>query len=291
MLSAVLSASLAACISGNRVVEFESVERRTEPTQAEYQAELSTADATIADAMRVIAQAPSLEALELALGLSEVAVLSVVNELSAVPSPPEARLTHLRLLPGLRLFAQDLSRVGQEVTTGQICAASAALVRIGGLEGVEELRAVQTAFAANSAPSSYQFGGSLPEPRVLPDRRPANGEMVLDRRGSGDGILEISNTADLPAVVTLAGGARAIASIYVADGETATLDGIAGATYAVYYTTGADWDPDLDTFTRDCQFHKVDQPFDFTAASRFALELEALAATEVDPASYPRDLS
>lgn len=301
LLSTALLASLTACSSPNRVVEVADVERRTESTPAEYQAELTAADATIAAAMDAVEAAGSLEALEFALELSETAVTGVTVRLGVLPSPPEARLTHLRLLPGLRSLAQGFAQVGQEVTTRQICAAPAAMARISGLNSVVGLRTVQAAFASNSAGSSYQFGASLPQPRELPNRQPPNGTVVLDQRdqrgqrGTGDGSFEISNSGDLAAVVTLAdgdlvGGDLAVASVYVADGQTATLDRIASATYSVYFTTGVDWDPRLQTFTRDCQFVRFDQPFDFAATRNRTVELQMplpnLTTTEVDPADY-----
>jgi hypothetical protein len=53
-------------------------------------------------------------------------------------------------------------------------------------------------------------------------------------------------------------------SVYVRKGSKYTVKGIRDNTYEVFFTTGADWDTQKRTFTRDHTFQRFDDTLTFT---------------------------
>ncbi|MGH3923651.1 MAG: hypothetical protein ACRDTT_12415, partial [Pseudonocardiaceae bacterium] len=58
-----------------------------------------------------------------------------------------------------------------------------------------------------------------------------------------------------------------IVSVYVSKRSEATVEKIDDGSYELFYTSGTDWDDQLETFTRSCQFERFDEPADFTTTS------------------------
>jgi hypothetical protein len=272
-----LLAGLAACAPSDPVVDLRGLGDRAVLEPAAYQDELDVADSALEVAVDRVADAPTFAALESAVLQAEAVSGAAANRLGGLRPPPDRRIAHLDLVQDVSGFAEELALVSLEVATRQLCAAPSVMARISALESSAELRT--------------HFGGLLPDPSDPPDRRLPNGAIVLDRRDPGDLRFDVANPGDRPVVVTLADGDRAVAAVYVAGGQTATVDRLPLATYTVYFTTGEDWDQQLQTFTRSCRFVQIDQPFPMPGTGGVLIESDfgALPTTELEPGTVPGD--
>ncbi|MGH3802232.1 MAG: hypothetical protein ACRDTD_19265 [Pseudonocardiaceae bacterium] len=122
----------------------------------------------------------------------------------------------------------------------------------------ESLVSVRDTSQAPAAKSSLQ------NHQVQQDRRLDNGQFVRAGNRTGRGELTIGNGSDQDAVVSLARNKSPAFSVYVRNGSKYTVKGIRDGTYEVFFTTGADWDPQNRTFTRDRTLQRFDDTLNFT---------------------------
>lgn len=97
--------------------------------------------------------------------------------------------------------------------------------------------------------------------------RPASGAVIVRRGGRGQGTLEVDNGTDRDAYVTMARGGKLALGVYVRNGETAKVTGIADGTYVIYFSSGTGWNSDLLAFTADKHNTKFDDTFDYVTTS------------------------
>ena len=118
-----------------------------------------------------------------------------------------------------------------------------------------------TAVATPSAPRS-------------PNRRGVNGKVVQRSGAGGSGRLQITNgdTGDVLVSVVLKDPKKPQASIYVRANSKATLTGIGGSTYRVYFKSGTDWDAARRGFTESCSYEHFLQFFDPRSNWQISLE-------------------
>ncbi len=106
--------------------------------------------------------------------------------------------------------------------------------------------------------------GGLQNHRVEQDRRLDNGQFVRAGSRTGRGELTIDNGSGQDSVVTLAMNKNPELSVYVRNDSKYTVKGIRDGTYEIFFTTGADWDSQNRTFTRDRTFQRFDERLNFT---------------------------
>ncbi|MGH8572485.1 MAG: hypothetical protein ACREX8_07915, partial [Gammaproteobacteria bacterium] len=181
--------------------------------------------------------------------------------------PLEVLAVHRDLLAGLRQLATDLSQLSDQVASMELCAAPSILAAVSNAPGVNSLRTVSEALGSGRSGASYRWGEFLPDPISLPERRLDNGQLVDNQRRTGSGQLEVDNGTEHDAVVKLVQSGEPIVSVYVRKGSKTTVEKINDGSYELFYTSGVDWDNELETFTRSCQFERFDAPAEFTTVS------------------------
>lgn len=105
--------------------------------------------------------------------------------------------------------------------------------------------------------------GNLWSYQVEQDRRLDNGQFVRAGSRTGRGELTIDNGGSQDAVISLAINKNPAFSVYVRNGSQYTVKGIRDGTYQIFFTTGADWDPQNRTFTRDRTLQRFDDTLNF----------------------------
>jgi len=98
----------------------------------------------------------------------------------------------------------------------------------------------------------------------LPERRLVNGQLIDTMQRGGKGQLRVDNGTGHDAVVELVQAGKPVVSVYVATGLNTTVDDINDGSYELFYTSGTDWDGQLETFTRSCSFKRFQTPVNFT---------------------------
>ncbi len=155
--------------------------------------------------------------------------------------------------------------------------------------------------AAIDTTQGFHWGEPLPSPVPMPDRSLANGQLILDESSPGEGWLEIDNGTEHDAVIILAQGQGVVMSVYASAANKTTMEGIGDGTYDLYWTAGTDWDTQLSSFTRDCQFRRFDEPAEYvTTVGEYEMEITGYSiglqprvggnadTSQVDPDVFPR---
>jgi hypothetical protein len=153
-------------------------------------------------------------------------------------------------------------------------------------EGMAPARDASWALAAKGALQNYH---------VEQDRRLDNGQFVRAGSRTGRGELTIDNGGGQDGVVS-----SPAFSVYVRNGSKYTVKGIRDGTYEIFFTTGADWDSQNRTFTRDHTFQRFDDTLNFTTTktsteirwSTWTITLHSVIggtanASEVNPNDFP----
>jgi hypothetical protein len=235
-------------------------------TPAAYQEALRSADSALSPAFGRLAAAGSVEDAQAALDQASSAAPEAVRALDVVP-PAEAQVTHRDLLAGLGQLATDMSALRDQVASTELCGLPSILPSVSNASGVNSLRTVRDDLNSGRLGMSYQWGEFLPAPMQLPDRQLANGQLVDNLRRNGRGQLEIDNGDEHDAVVKLVQDGRPIVSVYISQHSKTTVTQISDGSYELFFTSGADWDDKLKTFTRSCHFERFEQTADFTTKS------------------------
>ncbi len=231
-----------------------------------YQERLRSASSALAPVFDRLTAAGSAESAATELTQASAAALEAEQLLNV--DPPTAMLAvHRDLLAGLRQLAADLSQLSGQVASMELCAVPSILAAVSNTSGVDSLRTVREDLGSGGLGASYQWGEFLPAPTPLPDRRLANGRLLDSQRRNGRGQLKVNNGSERDAVVKLVKGGTPIVSVYVSKRSEATVEKIDDGSYELFYTSGTDWDDQLETFTRSCQFERFDEPADFTTTS------------------------
>jgi hypothetical protein len=235
-------------------------------TPTAYQETLQSTNSAVAPAFDRLAAAGSSEDARAALDQASSAASEAARTLDVDP-PAEVLAMHRDLRTGLQQLATDLSQLSGQVTSMELCAPPSILASVSNATGMNNLRTVREALGSGQLGASYQWGDFLPAPQPLPERRLANGRLLDNQRRNGRGQLKIDNGAEHDAVVKLVQGGRSMVSVYVGKGASTTVGQISDGTYELFYTSGADWDDGLKTFTRSCQFTRFEQTAEFATKS------------------------
>ncbi len=269
-------------------------------SSAAYQETLRSAGGVVAPSFERLTGAGSAEDAATALMQASTATLEAEQLLDVNP-PTEVLTVHADLRAGLRQLATDMSRLGRQVMSMELCAMPSIVAAVSNASGVASLRTVRDDLGSGRLGASYQWGEFLPVPTPLPDRRLANGKLIDSQRRNGRGQLKVDNGAEHDAVVKLVQGGRPMVSVYVGKGSSATVGQISDGSYEMFYTSGEDWDNQLKVFTRSCQFKRFEEPVIFSTTSvnggiRYTIQTVGLQprvggnarTTQVSPQSFPR---
>lgn len=232
-------------------------------SSAAYQEKLQSASSAVAPAFDRFAAVESPQDAHAELERASAAVLDTARLLDVTP-PSEVVAVHRDMLAGLRQLATDLSQLSDQAASMELCAGPSIVPSVSNTPGMNNLRTVQEALSSGRLGASYQWGEFLPAPTLLPERRLANGQLIDSLRRTGSGQLEVDNGTEHDAVVKLVQGDKPIVSVYVRNGSTTTVEKINDGSYELFYTSGTDWDEQLKTFTRSCQFKRMEEPAEFT---------------------------
>jgi outer membrane murein-binding lipoprotein Lpp len=222
-----------------------------------YQTGLRADGDALKAAVDGIGATPPLQPLESQVDSAASAVRAAAQRLTTIVPPTQYAAAQANLVSALDQLASQLSELGTQVQSRNLCAAPSVMATLSSLPGADALRRAAPTLGSAGA----DLAAALPAPEPLPDRRENNG-TVLRAPGSGSGEITAENVPDHDTVVTLSQDGRAIGSFYVARGETAQMDNIPDGTYDIFFTSGADWDGN--EFTRSCTFQRFDKTATFT---------------------------
>jgi hypothetical protein len=235
---------------------------------SEYQIRLTRLDQELGGALDRMRGSREPEALR----LTTLQVASVVQaagqRMRADPRDPAVTKTNIALADGLGQLANELTFLAGQAQEQRVCTGPAAIDTIATAPSMPALRSVAAGLSlSGGAGRSYRWGGSLPPPPTSASVPPPlqNGAILVDRRGPvrGNGVLEVRNESPDEAVLVLARDGTAVATLAVAPGRTAALQGVPDGDYQLAYTSGRDWDARLGAFGRDCLFRRFNQATPF----------------------------
>ncbi len=261
-----------------------------------YQEELRSASSAMAPVFDLLANSRSPEEARTVLKQGSMAAWEAARVLDVDP-PAEVLAIHHDLRAGLQQLATDLSQFGDQVESMELCAAPSILATVSNAPAVSSLRTVREALGSGRLGATYQWGAFLPENTALPERRLADGHLVDSVRRTGTGELKVENDSESDGVLKLVQDGKPIVSVYVGTGSNATVTNIDDGTYDVFYTSGIDWDDQLETFTRSCRFQRFEITAEFTTTSTqytiWTIDIQPkdggnIRTAEVPAESFPR---
>ncbi|NYI03741.1 hypothetical protein [Allostreptomyces psammosilenae] len=304
-IALVVALALAGCSGGDGDGDTEALPTATDswpaqpsPTASptlspqEYRAELIAATYDLEVALDEVARADGMDALDVAIGEAAVAADAGAVALSAVEPPDDAAVEHADLTTALEDLGTDLTDLQTAMELSEVCAPSSTLGRLGASENLAAVAGVSRALGDKGYDMTLTLP-SFPEERT---RRLDNGTFVADGSRNGLGELTIDNGTSSDTVVTLARGDDAAFAVYVRAESEFTVYSISDASYTIYYASGADWDSETESFTRDCGFSRFEGEAAFeTTSSTYTTYSITLHPVEdgnattrpVDPEEFP----
>ncbi|MGX1761935.1 hypothetical protein ACWIG5_34360 [Streptomyces lydicus] len=217
---------------------------------AAYRHALTKALGPLDSALRAVDAAHDGGPLNRALDAAAARADTAARALQATATPDDALAGNGQLASSLNALAQDLR---SSRGSGGRCAASPR-VALGAARSPQSVKLAGHALTA----LGYDATLRLPRTERAGHRRLANGSFVHDGSRDGLGRLTIKNGTGTDAVMTLTRGTRTAFSVYVRSGSEATVGSVNSGSYAVYFTTGEDWNGAKSSFTRECRFEKFD---------------------------------
>jgi hypothetical protein len=227
----------------------------------EYGTTLAGAIDPLESALKDLAKAKGYKGLEGRVTAVVTAAAKAVTELSQVTPPAKLAEGHSELVTALQAFHGELGNVSSQVGARALCTGSAVRAGLGDADATSALRkalaAVYTKLpgdqpALKLPPAGQKAGSRLP-----------NGKYIRDGNRSGRAELAIENGGSTDAVVTLSKGGKPAISVYVRKDKTYTVKGVSDGSYAVFFTSGADWDGTARAFGRNCAFQRHENPLRF----------------------------
>ncbi|WP_129293775.1 hypothetical protein [Streptomyces lydicus] len=217
---------------------------------AAYRHALTKALGPLDSALRAVDSAHDGGPLNRALDAAAAKADTAARALQATATPDDALAGNGQLVSSLSALAQDLR---SSRGSGGRCAASPR-VALGAARSPQNVKLAGHVLTA----LGYDATLRLPRTERAGHRRLANGAFVHDGNRGGLGRLTIKNGTGTDAVMTLTRSTRTAFSVYVRSGSEATVRSVNSGSYAVYFTTGEDWNGAKSSFTRECRFEKFD---------------------------------
>jgi len=260
---ATLSVVLVSACAGDLGTGADTVGSQAPPPVSvqEYGTALAEAVDPLGSALKGLAKAKAYKGLDGRVTAVETAADQAMTELSQVPPPAELAEGHAQLVTALEAFHGELGNVSSKVGDRALCTGSAVRAGLGDADATSALRkalaAVYTKLpgdppALKLPPAGQKAGSRLP-----------NGKYIRDGSRGGRAELAIENGGPADAVVTLAKGGKPAISVYVRKDRTYTVKDVSDGSYAVFFTSGADWDGTARAFGRNCAFQRHENPLKF----------------------------
>lgn len=222
---------------------------------AAYRHALTGALGPLDSALRAVDRAHEGGSLNKALDTAAAKADTAATTLQSVATPDNAIAGNSQLASALRALGQDLKSARG---AGGRCATSPR-VELGTARGPQSVKEAGRALTT----LGYDATLRLPRTEQAKYRRLGNGAFVRDGSRGGLGRLTVRNGTGTDAVVTLTRGSQTAFSVYVRKGSNATVRSVNSGSYAVYFTTGEDWNSAKSSFTRQCSFEKFDDKANF----------------------------
>ncbi len=228
-------------------------------TGTEYQELLRTTVAPLNSALSTLRKGGSDKAVDSALTAAADAAAESHRLLDEADVPAEITTQHDAYVTALNDLAADLGSTQQGRGDGTFCTGAAANAHLG--SGTSLKAALDTARALGD--SGYDAGLAVSAFPKEANHRLSSGKFVKDGKRNGRGVLKITG-GDEDAVVTLARGGKAVFSVYVRKNGKAQVKSISDGSYAIYFTSGTDWNAKARKFNRGCTYEKFEKKAKFT---------------------------
>ncbi|RVX40079.1 hypothetical protein EDD27_2466 [Nonomuraea polychroma] len=228
-------------------------------TPEAYKAELGSRHKSMTAAIKGMASARGVKALDQRVARAEEALSGAADALAALAPPDAVRAQHDAYVASLRDFATELGSTEGKVGARDLCTSSAVLTDLD-----DKLAALDEAGEALQSAGDYPADIVDVKAARKQTRRLSNGAFV--RKGStlnGRSSLEIDNGAPRDAVVTVVRGGSKAFSIYVRKKAKFKVRGVRDGSYKIFFTHGVDWDGKNKAFTRDCSFERFQKSVTF----------------------------
>ncbi|MEV7601536.1 hypothetical protein AB0O91_29640 [Kitasatospora sp. NPDC089797] len=231
-------------------------------TGTPYGTELDQALKTIGGGLGKAAGARTTADLNIALAAVEADSYHASRHLKG-PGTPGGETAHADLVKALGSLSDETGALRADLRGNKVCGLDAGKARLGAGQALSGVSAAVAKLTEAGYRSAFTVP-ELPEPVAQP-RTLENGTMIREGAQGGGGTLEIDDNAGQDAVFTIGRDGTALASVFVAKGQQASIEGIAAGSYDISYTTGTDWDPEARQFTQDCDFVKFQDKHEFTS--------------------------
>jgi hypothetical protein len=263
---------------------------------AAYDQALAAADTALIPAFQQVVAAATVQALHTAAKAAATVVDTETDKLAAIVPPAAADAAHRMLVNGLTRVEDDLNSMGSGY--GSACTGAGAAAYFNDSTPITLVRSAAQALGTADPAHPYTFGKFIPPAGAKAERRLNNGAFVKrgGRRGSGELKIENGGSVDTAITIAPANTKQAMVIVYVRAGSNFTAKGIPDGTYQVYMASGRDWDAATRGFTRDCEFEKFADTFDYrttrTTYTVWTITLTPVAGGNartdpVDPGAYP----
>ncbi|MEU4116418.1 hypothetical protein AB0F71_18200 [Kitasatospora sp. NPDC028055] len=184
------------------------------------------------------------------------------RNVNAATAPAGATAARADLATALTTLATDTEAVGKDISEHRVCSVDGGLAQFGDGQGVAGVSAALAKLRAAGYRTAFAVP-ELPKPQTR-SRSLDNGTVVREGGKGGKGVVKVDNAGPTDAVLTIAANGTAVASVYAAKGQQATIEGIADGVYEFYFTSGADWDSGAKAFTQGCAFARFTGTHEFT---------------------------
>ncbi|MGI5291804.1 hypothetical protein ACQEVF_52025 [Nonomuraea polychroma] len=228
-------------------------------TPEAYKAELDRRHKSMTAAIKGMASARGVKALDQRVARAEEALSGAADALAALAPPDAVRAQHDAYVASLRDFATELGSTEGKVGARDLCTSSAVLTDLD-----DKLAALDEAGEALQSAGDYPADIVDVKAARKQTRRLSNGAFV--RKGStlnGRSSLEIDNGAPRDAVITVVRGGSKAFSVYVRKKAKFKVRGVRDGNYKIFFTQGVDWDGKNKAFTRECSFERFQKSVTF----------------------------
>jgi len=233
----------------------------------QYQQLLHDIDEDLGPKVTALGAATRMAGVNDAARLVQEAILAEISKLRDIHPPVNVRTANGHLIDGLTTLNNDVVGIISGTEVAVSCGGATALSILTSGTGATTVRQVAQELATADPNQAYVAGGFLPAAVAQQARQLANSAIIKKASPSGANQLKVENQSSNDAVISgaAAGSTTASFTYYVRAGKTATLSGIPNGDFAIYSTTGQDWDAAAKTFTRNCGYARPSDPLTFAA--------------------------
>ncbi|MFG1944347.1 hypothetical protein [Nonomuraea sp. NPDC048826] len=264
-------------------------------TAEAYKSELDGRYDAMNKAMKSLADARSLKALDQRVVKAQESLQSAADELAALTPPPEVQTQHQAYVESLREVALQLGTSATKVGGRSLCTPGAVFTDLD-----DSLTALDRAGKALEDAGDYEADIVSVKASSKKNRRLRTGQFLRKGGSGGRSSLQIHNGGTRDAVVSLMRGKSKVYSVYVRKKGKFKINNVGDGNYRVYFTHGVDWDGKSRSFTRECSFERFQKSVRFKTTYTatqirwhdWRITLHAIAGgnartSKVDPDDFP----